>query len=67
MFYVGLLSALLRSKGADYVLRRFIFYFFLFFFYSPFVPRNYSTDFRKIFRKCVFWCSLNNPVVLNSF
>ena len=30
MFYVGLLSALLRSKGADYVLRRFIFFFFFF-------------------------------------
>ena len=32
MFYVGLLSALLRSKGADYVLRRFIFYFIFFLF-----------------------------------
>ena len=43
------------------------FLFFLFIFYSPFVLRNYSTDFRKIFRNCVFWCSLNNPVVLNLF
>ena len=34
------------------------------FFYSLFVFRKYSTDFRKIFRNCVFWCSLNNPVVL---
>ena len=32
MFYVGLLSAALRSKSADYVLRRFIFYFFIFLF-----------------------------------
>ena len=50
---------------ADYVLLLFIFYFFIF--YSPFVLRNYTTDFRKIFRNSVFWCSLNNPVVLNLF
>ena len=36
------------------------------FFYSPFMLRNYSTDLRKSF-KCVFWCSLNNPVVLKFF
>mgnify|MGYP003429850104 CR=1 FL=1 len=41
-------------------------YLFLFF-YSPFVLRNYSTDSHKIFRNCVFWCSLNNPVVLKFF
>ena len=40
---------------------------FLFFYFSPFVLRNYSTDFHQIFRNCVFWCSLNNPVVLNLF
>ena len=41
--------------------------FFYFFFYSPFVLRNYSTDSHQIFRNCVFWCSLNNPVVLKFF
>ena len=51
MFYVGLLSALLRSKGADYVLRRFIFFIFFIFFIHRSFPRNYSTDFRKIFRE----------------
>ena len=40
---------------------------FIFFFYSPFVLRNYLTDLRKIFRNCVFWCSLNNTIVLKSF
>ena len=45
---------------ADYVFLLFI----LFIFNSPFMLRNYSTDFRKIFRNSVFWCSLNNPVVL---
>ena len=49
----------------DYVLLLFI--FILFFFYSPFVFRNYSTDSHQIFRNCVFWCSLNNPVVLKFF
>ena len=48
-----------------------MFYFCLFFlfifFYSPFVLKNYSTDSHKIFRNCVFWCSLNNPVVLKFF
>ena len=44
MFYVGLLSALLRSKGADYVLRRFI---YIFFFYSPFVPETTRPIFVK--------------------
>ena len=29
--------------------------------------RNYLTNFRKIFKNCVFWCSLNNPVVLKLF
>ena len=32
MFYVGLLSAALRSNAADYVLRRFIFFFIFFLF-----------------------------------
>ena len=49
----------------------------VYFFYSPFTLRNYSTDFRKMFRNCLFWCSLNqgcniktglnNPVVLKLF
>ena len=39
----------------------------LVFFYSPFFLRKYSTDSHKIFRNCVFWCSLNNPVVLKFF
>ena len=42
-------------------------FFFLFFFYSPFVLRNYPTDYHTIFRDCVFWCSLNSPVVLKFF
>ena len=37
------------------------------FFYSTLVLRNYSTDSHKILRNCVFWCSLNNPVVLKFF
>ena len=45
-----------------------LFYLFLFFiFYSTFVLRNYPTDSHKIFRNCVFWCSLNNPVLLKFF
>ena len=46
----SLLSAPLRSNGADYVLLLFIFLFFLIllFFYSPFVLRNYSTDSHQI-------------------
>ena len=47
MFYVGLLSALLRSKGADYVLRRFIFFIFLFFF----IHRSFPETTRPIFVK----------------
>jgi hypothetical protein len=43
-----------------------LFLFFLFF-YSPFVLRNYPTDSHQIFRNCVFWCSLNNPVVSKFF
>ena len=43
-----------------------LFYFYLFF-NSPFVLRNCSTDFHKIFRKCVFWYTLNNLVVLKLF
>ena len=39
----------------------------LVFFYSPFVLRNYSTVSHKILRDCVFWCSLNNPIVLKFF
>ena len=64
-----LLSAPLRSNGADYVLLLFIYFIYLFFkfFYSPFVLRNYPTDSHQIFRNCVFWCSLNNPVVLKFF
>ena len=60
------LSAALRSNAADYVLPLFIYFIFLFF-YSPFVLRNYPTDSHQIFRNCVFWCSLNNPVVLKFF
>ena len=45
----------------------FIFIYFLKLFYSPFVLRNYSTDSHQISRNCVFWCSLNNPVVLKFF
>ena len=60
-------SAALRINAADYVLRRFIFFIFFFIFYSPFVLRNYPTDSHQIFRNCVFWCSLNNPVVLKFF
>ena len=37
------------------------------FFHSPFVLRNYQTDSHQIFRNCVFWCSLKNPVVLKFF
>ena len=45
-----------------------LFIFFIFFiFYLPFVLRNYSTDFHQIFRNCVFWCNLNNPIVLKFF
>ena len=49
---------------ADYVLLLFIFFKN---FYSSFVLRNYKTNFQKNFKNCVFWCSLNNPVVLNLF
>ena len=45
----------------------FIFLFYFIYFYSPFVLRIYPTDSHKIFRNCVFWCTLNNPVVLNFF
>ena len=65
------LTALLRSNGV-----RLLFPFCLIL-YSPFRHRNYSTDFRKISRNCIFWCSsnqgcniktgLNNPVVLKLF
>ena len=61
-----LLSAALRSNAADYVLPLFI-YLFFYFFYSTLVLRNYRTDSHQIFRNCVFWCSLNNPVVLKFF
>ena len=61
------LSAALRSNVADYVLPLFIFFFFFFFLYSPFVDRNYSTDSHQISRNCVFWCSLNNPIVSKYF
>ena len=45
-----------------------LFYFsFFFFFYSTLVLRNYWTDSHQLFRNCVFWCSLNNPVVLKFF
>ena len=42
-------------------------YFLFYFFYSTLVLRNYPTDSHQIFRNCVFWCSLNNPVVLKFF
>ena len=60
------LSAALRSNAADYVLPLFIF-LFSFFFYSTLVLRNYQTDSHQIFRNCVFYSSLNNPVVLKFF
>ena len=44
-----------------------VYLFFSFFFYSTLVLRNYSTDSHKILRNCVFWCSLNNPLVLKFF
>ena len=55
------LSAALRSNAADYVSPV---YFLKKFFYSTLVLR---TDFHQIFRNCVFWCSLNNTVVLKFF
>ena len=63
LLWLASLSAPLRSNGADYVLLLFI----LFYFFSSFVLRNYPTDSHQIFRNCVFWCSLNNPVVLKFF
>ena len=62
---VGLLSAPLRSNGGRLCFATV--YFFIYFFYSPFVLRNYSTDSHQIFRNRVFWSSLNNPVVLKFF
>ena len=44
-----------------------LFIFFIYFFYSTLVLRNYRTDSHQIFRNCVFWSSLNNPVVLKFF
>ena len=58
---ICLLSAALRQPIM------FCYGLFLFFFNSPFVLRNYPTDSHQIFRNCVFWCSLNNPVVLKFF
>ena len=67
-FSIVLLSAPLRSKGGRLCFATvYLFFFYLFFFYSPFVLRNYSTDSHLIFRNCVFWCSLSNPVVLKFF
>ena len=65
IFIFSSLSAPLRSKGSRLCFTSV--YLFIFFFYSPFVLRNYSTDYHKIFRDCVFWCSLNNPIVLKFF
>ena len=47
------LSAPLRSNGV------WLLFSFCLIFYSPFRLRNYLTDFCNIFRKCIFWCSLN--------
>ena len=55
------------TQAADYVLLWFILFFFFFFFYSPFVLKNNKTDSHQIFRNCVFWCSLKNPIVLKFF
>ena len=65
------LSAPLRSNGVRLLLS------FCLFFYSPFMLRIHSTDFRNIFRNCIFLCNLNqgcniktglnNPVVLKLF
>ena len=62
LYFIYFLSAPYALR-ADYVLLGFILFLFL---YSPFVLRNYSTDSHQIFRNCVVWSSLNNPVVLNS-
>ena len=56
MLMLLLLSAALRSNAADYVLLRFILFYFL---NSQFVLRNYPTDSHKILKNCVFWCLLN--------
>ena len=62
------LSAPLRSNGCRLCFATvYLFFFYLLFFYSPFVLRNYSTDSHQIFRNRVFWSSLNNPVVLKFF
>ena len=37
-------------------------FLFLYFFYSPFVSKNFLTDSHQISTDCVFWFSLNNPV-----
>ena len=62
--FPGMKTYYRHPYGADYVLPLFIYFFF---FYSPFVLRNYSTDSHQIFKNCVFWSSLNNPVVLKFF
>ena len=65
-YYRHPLLAPLRSNGGRICFPS-VYLFIYFIFYSPFVLRNYSTDFCNIFRNCVFWYSLNNPVVLNLF
>ena len=59
-----LLSAALRSNAPIMFCYGLFFFIFFIFFYSTLVLKNYSTDSHKILRNCVFWCSLNNPVVL---
>ena len=66
LFTTQLLSAALRSN-APIMFYLCLFFLFFLFFYSPFVLRNYSTDSHQIFRNCVFWCSLNNPIVFKFF
>ena len=40
------------------------YYLFYIFLYSPFVLRNYSTDFHQISSNCVFWCDLTMTMTM---
>ena len=65
MFYVGLFIYYRQPCVATQPIMFYLcLFFFIYFFYSTLVLRNYRTDSHQIFRNCVFWCSLNNPVVL---
>ena len=62
------LSAALRSKAP---IMFYLCLFYLFIFFNFFIHRSFSETTRpiltKIFRNCIFWCSLNNAVVLKFF